>query len=470
MLLLAALAHAASLSTSFSSDAGGWTGGELGGGLLTVYDGVATLAPGPMTRFTLTARVRLARGTALSVQAGDATLTATYEEGGGLSLGAQVAPLPLAEQEWVTDEGSVALGGAPSLARLTEGWALARELGGELVAATSSDGLTFEDTTTFGLGGTAPDLAFDGFELLAYYACAGSICLASSEDGATFTEEGVVLAAADTDAASIGAPSVTTLADGTWFLTFVDTDTGAIGAATSGNGRDWSWAGALTTAGGRFGALDVAGFSGGSAGAWAAADGVWVTPGDAAGTLAASTADRRALGAGFAAWTAGTPDAPELVLDQQVWTLWVEAEGEIGRAVGTPTPGDWVGLVLDWDGATMTATWGDGPVLTTALDAASAVTLTATGVAEMDEAQLVYTLVAGDTGDTGDSGGDTSGADDTGGDSAAVDSGDTAAPPAFNAAQLGGEPGGWGCATAPGRAWSFLLAGPALLLLTRSRR
>ncbi len=478
MLIVLAPAFAGTLSTSFLTDSGAWTGGVLEDGVLSVRAGEASLAPGAMTAFTLTARVRLVDGEALTLRAGDATLAAAYTEGGGLTFGSEAAPLPLEEQRWTPDATAVAPGGAPSIVAFADEWRLYTEVGGAIAVATSTDGVTFEPASVLAGGGTAPEAVVDGDTVVLFSICGVSVCRASSPDGVTFVEEGVALAAADTDSAVLAAPAVAVLADGSWYMWVADGETGATSAASSPDGFEWSWLGAITTDGARLHGLDIAAFSAGIVAAWDDADGVTVGPGGADGGLAPAVWDRLALGAGFAAWSPDAPVSPALLLDGATWTLWAEGRdggaGVIGRTVGTPTPGTWVGVVLTWDGVTASTSWGEGSTLSAPLTAAESLVFGTAGRLEIDEAQLTFTLVGdddtgtdtGDSGETGETGGDT-------GDTAPVDSAaDTAVVPSYNASELSGEPGGWGCSTPvrPGAAGLFFAALALASSLCRKER
>ena len=247
---------------------------------------------------------------------------------------------------------------------------------------------------------------------------------------------------------------------------FNDVETGATGQALSDDGLSFAWVGEISSAGDRFLGLDVALFSAGGAAAWEGTGGIYVTPGGAEAELASEGWDRFALDAGFSNWSPDSPLAPNLVLTGSTWTMWAEGRdgdlGQIGSASGTPTPGTWIGLSLEWDGTTATLRWGEGATLSAPLSTASGFTLGIDGVLEIDEAQLVYEPVGGgdDSGDpTDDSGAGDSGAGDSGAESG-VDSVSTAGDsggPSFNAAQLSGEPGGWGCQAGAGAPAGLLL-------------
>ena len=300
----------------------------------------------------------------------------------------------------------------------------------------------------------------------------------------TVTEQGVVLAATELGITGMREPTVTRLEDDTLLLWVTD-DTGDVRAASSPDGRTWTSDG--TVASGRLADSDLVAFTGGSAASWLDADGVWATPGDTSGAPAAATYDRLTFADGFADWSAGAPASADLTLDGTEWQAWLaDADGAMGHFSATPSPGAWVGVELDWADGVLTATWGGGVVLSTPLASADGLTLTAEGTLELDEALVLYT-VAGEAGDTADSGTDSGGGDsgiaaDSGsdssdtadtamdtasdsGDSVALDTAGDSAPLTWSAAQLSGEPGGWGCSS--GRSTP---SGAALILLIAALR
>ncbi|MES2640755.1 MAG: hypothetical protein V4850_14765 [Myxococcota bacterium] len=474
-------AHAGTLATAFTDDDGGWTGGSVSAGVLAARDGEVVLAPGAMESFHLAARVRLAEGTQLSFAAGDAsaeaTLAATYTDGGGLTLGASSAPLPLGEQAWEADAASTFDGRSPAIVRLGAGWVLYREQAGAVHAARSSDGTTWTELGAV-VTGSAPDAVVDGGGVVLYYACPDldGVCLATSADGVTFSLGAVLFTTA-------AAPEVTVTAReaGGWQM-WIDDGTGVV-SATSTDGRSWS---AATVVAGptRLAGIDAVSFGGGLAAVWVGADGVYGTDAAADADLVATSGDRGPLVTpGFAAWGEEAAAAPALALLGPTWHLWVETvDSRVGHLVGVPTPGAWVGLVVDWDGATLTATWGTGATLSTPLGSVDTLRLGAFGLLEMDEAQLSYTLQAsddtGDTGDTADTDTDTDTATDTADtDTANTDTAntetdtaptDTAPEVRLGAADLSGEPGGCGCSpVSEGGGTPALLALMSLLAVRR---
>jgi MYXO-CTERM domain-containing protein len=484
-------AHAGTLATAFNDDAGGWTGGAVSAGVLAARDGEVVLAPGAMASFHLATRVRLVEGTQLWFAAGagasdgssEATLTATYTDGGGLTLGASTAPLPLGEQVWEADATSTFGGRSPALVRLGASWILYREEAGAVHAARSSDGTTWTELGAV-VTGSAADAVVDGGGVALYYACpdVDGVCHATSADGVTFSLGAVLFTTA-------AAPEVTVTARdaGGWRM-WIDDGTGVV-SATSADGRSWS-AASVVSGPTRLAGIDAVSFTGGLAAVWVGADGVYGTDAAVDADLVATTGDRGPLVTpGFAAWGEEAAAAPALALLGPTWHLWVETvDSRVGHLVGVPTPGVWVGLVVEWDGAMLTATWGTGATLSTPLGSVDAVRLGALGLLEMDEAQLSYTLAAaGDTGDTGDTGGDTGDTDtdtadtalpdtatDTDTDTALPDT-DTALPDTdtapevrLGAADLSGEPGGCGCSpVSEGGGTSALLALMGLLAVRR---
>jgi hypothetical protein len=471
-LLLASLALADTTASTFDEDDGGWAGGTVESGVLTVTDGAVTLSPGRLANFRLAARVRLVDGARLSFSAGDATLAATYGEGGILSLGTPTgavtaAALPPFEQSWQADDATTFSGASPELVSFGGGWLLYRELDGVIYAATSPDGDAWTDAGAV-LTGTDPAAVDEGGTLAVYYGCAGAICRATSFDGLTFVSAGTVLAAS-------GPVTVAESAAGGWRAWYAPTPTDGTWTATSADGRTWTTVGLVADTS-RLVDADVAVTSAATASAWSGPDGIYSTFDAPDADLSDGTADRGPLfAAGSVAWCPDVPASPALALEGYTWHLWVECAGAIGHLRGVPEPGGWVGLVAEWDGATLTTSWS-GATLTTALTGASVLSLAAEGVLELDEAQVTYLLAtddtggADDTGDTGDTGDveqidpdDTADTDVVTGETDTAVTADTGTDGAlaYNASELTGETGGWGCetATAPGfPAWILALA------------
>ncbi|MDP2309161.1 MAG: hypothetical protein Q8P18_24270 [Pseudomonadota bacterium] len=483
LALCASGAHAGTLATAFSDDdAGSWTGGTVSSGVLTIRDGEVVLAPGTMRSFHLATRVRLAEGTQLWFGAGDATLAASYAAGGGLTLGAASAPLPLGEQAWSADAATSFDGRSPDLLRFGAEWLLYREDAGFVHAARSSDGITWTDLGPV-VAGSAPDAVQEADGVVLYVACpdVDAVCRAESADGAAFDTPVPVLYTS-------APPSVTVTAldAGGWRM-WIDDGSGVM-SATSADGSTWGAPSVVATPS-RLHDLDVVSFPGGLAAAWVGSDGVYGTDALADADLATTTGDRGPLvAAGFASWGEQIATAPTLDLLGPTWHLWVETEaGRLGHLVGVPAAGGWVGLVVDWDGDTLTATWGTGATLSTSLAAVDAMRIGAVGLLEMDEAQLAYELDGSDTGEeAGDTGAPTVDSADTGAvDTVSPDTGlldtavilavvdtaavDTAPQGYWGAADLSGEPGGWGCTPVSAEPPAYALLALVGLFLVRRR-
>ena len=241
-------------------------------------------------------------------------------------------------------------------------------------------------------------------------------------------------------------------ADGAWWIWYTDAD--GFELATSTDGVTFSLYSPLADDG-RLGDLDVYGSYNG---AWDASDGLHLSR-DTDPTFGSSAGD-----AGPLAFSCDAPTDPSLAMEGVAWYLAAVCDGAPSVALGTPAPGSWTDLHAEWDGTTLTATWGDADPLTVALAAAESISFEANGTLELDEAVLVYDA-SGDTAETGDTGetADTGDTGDTAADTAGI--GDSAGP-LYTGADLTGEPGGCGCATAA-RNPGWLVLGALLVLVGR---
>lgn len=185
--------------------------------------------------------------------------------------------------------------------------------------------------------------------------------------------------------------------------------------------------------------------------------------------------DDPVLRPGWASWNRSYIQAPTVTVgpDGRTLHMWFNANDYdvnvevLGHARSTPRPDVWSTLDLAWDGTELSVSWEGGPPHTARLDSLTALTLSSTGAAELDEARLEWTPAAttdtgddgaGDGGDGGGAGGDT----DAGtADAGTSDSGTADAPV--------NDPSGGGCAGCSGGAASSggttRAAGPAALLL-----
>ncbi len=439
MLLTVTFAWATTNAASFTTDSGDWVGGSTGDGVLTVTDGSTSLTTTGLESFTLDARIRLTTGTSITARTGDAALIATWGDGGTLALGESSTALPAVDQAW--NAISTGLTGAePELALLDGTWLLYRTVDEFVEAATSADGITWTDQGPVATG-TAPDAVVDSDRVVLYSSCGTSICRVESSDGLAFTAPVAILEGA--------LSAVVQGSDGVWWMWY--TDSAGAELASSSDGVTFDLYSPLLDDG-RLHALDV---RGGYDGAWDAFDGLHLSH-DSDPLFADTSSDTGPL-----AFGCDVPTDPSIALDGTTWYLAADCDGEPSVAMGTPTAGSWVDLHLEWDGATLTASWGTANPLSIDLSAADGFAFEANGTLELDEVVVVYTSSGDDTaGDSDtDSGQDTAGetAGDTAGDSNPDEDSADSAGPFYSGADLTGEPGGCGC-TAGG-------ANPALLLI-----
>lgn len=443
MLLITGLALATTNAASFSTDSGDWTGGSVADGVLSVTDGSATLVTGALASFTLDARLRLSDGDSITTRAGDAELVTSWGPGGEVTLGTESTALSAAEQEW--NAISTGLDGSePELVRMNGSWLLYRAVEDLIEAATSADGVTWTDVGVVA-DGTAPDAVIDGDRVVLYTNCGTAICRVDSGDGLEF---GSPVAILDGELSAVSRDD-----DGMWWIWY--TATGELQLASSTDGVTFSLHSTLADDG-RLHALDVLGSYDG---AWDAYDGLHLSH-DVDPAFADTTDDVGPLTFGCEA-----PTDPSLAMDGNVWYLAAVCDGTPSVAAGTPAAGSWANLHMEWDGATLTATWGEGEALTTTLTAVDSFSFEALGTLELDEVVIVYAVAGDDTGDTGDTA-DTADTSDTA--TPDGDSGDTASGPLYSAADLTGEPGGCGC-EASGSPTVLLLVG-AMLAVFGARR
>jgi hypothetical protein len=97
----------------------------------------------------------------------------------------------------------------PSVTRLSTGaWLMAASRGTSSVLARSSDGVTFANETTIGLGGVPELAALDAGRARIYVCAAGIIAYASADTGATWTREATVVPQGTLNARIICDPSL----------------------------------------------------------------------------------------------------------------------------------------------------------------------------------------------------------------------------------------------------------------------
>ncbi len=492
-MLSLALLHspvlAATIASSFETDAGEWEGGVVGAGNLSIAHGTASLTVPGMTRFTLTARVRVASGSVFSLTTGAETFQATYGTGGGLTFAEEVLPMAAGELTWtpgaiasLSSQQTWEAGGLadPEMVRIDGEWRVYYTGIGvdgtpSIGVATSADGKSWTRRGSALLVGSAPDITVGDLDVTMTYACDGEICRASSDDGLTFSEEGPVLSPGSAfDASGLGSPSVVRDESGGWHLWYSVPETGATGHATSADGLTWARDAEVSGDDTRLYESDVLSDAFGFDAIYTLGDALGMTPGAIDATLGSGTDDiRPLLGTGSTAWAATRIGSAGLLLDGMSWQMAYAGDGAIGLADGIPTAGQWRQVVMDWDGTTLSASWEGGRPMTTTFTGGETFTLLADGVVEVSEVAVAY-AVAGDTGaDTGgivDSGGESDSATDSG-DSAtdAQDSGSSDAPGFRNASQRAHEIGGY-CATANPRATWLLTLGALVMSGIRRRR
>jgi hypothetical protein len=474
MLLVLPWAWASGFSESLSD----WQG-DLDATSQTLTDGEMTFEPGVMASFSLTARVRLVDGNGFAVQADETALVLNYTASGGVSLGDEAVAFSVGELAWQVDADPILepiadweQGGLtePEIIAFADGYFLYYTGGGSAIGvATSSDLLSWTRFGSSVLTGASPTAVVDGDTLVLFYGCDGAICRATTEDGLTFLDDGVVADSGDR-------PSVVLDETGTWHLWTTDAD-GTPRYQTSTDGLSFSDG---ETVDDRLAGLDALSGAYGFEGVYPLGDSLGWTVGGADPTFTSAGTDLvPLLEDNDAAWSdGGLGDATALVDGTQTHVFYSGgATPVIGHAVGAPAPGNWAGLTFGWDGTTLTASWDEGPTLSTTLDAAGTVKFTADGTLAFDE--IVFAWDAPDTADTADTGADTgdTGVDtgDTGADTAggtglvdtAGGTGDTVSLDPMAAAYF--EPGGFGCSSAGGFARLLPMLAALSACIRRSR-
>lgn len=488
MLLLATFAFAGISASSFATDAGEWVGGTVSGGVLGLADEEASFSLESMTSFSLTARVRVTDGTAISFSAGDATFSATYGVGGALTLGSERAPFPTAELKFSSDAGPVLVPGNaetnildPEVVFFNNVYYLyytAIDDAGlaSVRVATSTDLATFAHADgTLLSDASAATAVVDGTVLQLAFARAGAVHFASSTDGLTASESTTQLSGgSDFDAAGLESPSLV-ISDSLSSLWYNAVGSGQAGYASSSYGSSYTRQNALTDNADRLFGLDVLSGPFGLEAVYTTGDSLGYALGGTDTTFAADSSDIRPLvDTNDAAWSDGGFGTPSVLRVGEQLQIFVAAKDEgqpvIGRFVSQPEPGTWATLQLDWDGTTATASWNGGPMLTTSLLSADTLRFVASGNAEIDEVTISYASSATDTGD------DSGGVADTGTTIDATDTGfpsdtaqiDTAG--GYNAGEWLGDPGGCGCNQAAPAAPGLLTFAGATAMISRFRR
>jgi hypothetical protein len=96
----------------------------------------------------------------------------------------------------------------PSVARLSNGtWLMAASRGNSSLLARSTDGATFTNETTIGLGGVPELAALDGGRVRIYVCGTGIVAHVSADEGKTWTREGTVVPQGILNSRSVCDPS-----------------------------------------------------------------------------------------------------------------------------------------------------------------------------------------------------------------------------------------------------------------------
>lgn len=488
MLLLVALARASTSDASFAADAGDWEGGSVEEGVLRLDDTSAVLNVGEVTSFVFTARMRLAAGEGFTVRLGDAcTFTAEYTGAEEIGFGGSSQPFPVAELAFLPGSSPVLNGsgadetggvGDPEVVYFNGTWwmfytAFDTSLGPSVHAATSTDLTNWtRSSATVLAGASQPSAEVVAGELVLLYGSGGQLWRTSSPDGLSFSFPTVALSpGTGFDASGLGHPSVLA-EEGAWRLWYSVPATGASGSATSSDGTVFTRDAELSVDNGRLFGVDVEVAALGFEGVYTLLDSIGFAVGGEDPHFADAGTDLRPLlSMNDTAWSEGGFGTAGMVRDGNALTLFVDASHEntqvIGQVTSSPLPGTFATLTVNWDGAQAEASWGGGPVMTCAMTEFVEITVTANGLAELDETSLTFEGTGtGDTGDTAepvDSGTDTAAGDDSG--AGVIDTG----PTGLNAGEWLGEPGGCGCSSAPARHALPLVLLPLLLQVARRR-
>lgn len=512
-LLLSSALAADTYEDTFLSDAGRWSGGVIADGALSVQDSSATLELGEIRSLSATLLLTKRDAGDLRLALGDRTWTASYEPDGGLSLGGASLPFPELHRTWVPDADPV----------LTEGpefwdggnvlhcdvhydeasatWFLYYT--GEMASgypyrqiglATSTDGETwteyagnpvlsidYDKTTVDGIHVHMPSVVVDPSDSTwhMYYSCyqdglGNRICHATSPDGYTWTPYGVVLdfgAEGEVDSGSLRMPDVSIGEDGTWHMlynaTVPDQHYGPTVYASSPDGWTWTKEATITADETDLQGGGVVQTAYGLEQLWNCDDVFCYSRADASDWTSWTQEDDVVLAKGWADWSSGYVQAPSLWLVGETYHMWFNAyeyatdAESLGHAATEPSPGQAFTLTLDWDGATLRASFDGWPTLEAATAGVTSLTLSASGAAALDEIRVVTEPAT-----TPDSGGDDSG----GGDSGGVDTPgptDTDTGGDSDSAATASEDEGCGCGGSKG---AFFLAPLAAFALAQRRK
>lgn len=528
-LLLIHSAFAGTLSLDLSADRGPISGGTLADDALVLADEEARLDLAALASAEGTLRLVVEEGS-FALGLGEASWTADYRAGGGITLGEGSLPFPHGHRLWQMREDPVIELGADywetggmlhaDLLLYEGAWWLFwsgimspgygyRQVG----LATSTDTVSWTRhaenpviTIDYGAGydgvhNHMPTVTVDDdgglqMHLACYQNNVGNrICGASSEDGLSWTKQGVMLdlgESGDFDEDSLRCPEVIRTEDGTWHMLYYgtvgDEHYGPTGYATSADGLSWTKHGAFTDKAGRLECPGLVQTPYGVEGWHNCADALCYIRSDGDMTVweMETTPD---IVKDWAPWNSGYVQGPSIVLDGNTYRMVFNAYSydtgleRLAWAETEPAPGAELELRFSWDGEQLRVSMDDGPALETGLMEAEGLVFGAEGRVRLLSLDLSWEEASsGDGGGTDgggtDGGGTDGGATDGGGsdgggtDGGGTDGGGTDGGTSDGGASDGGDAdddtkGGCSCAT--GAPASLLALLPVLALLGRRR-
>ncbi len=532
-LLLGATALAGSLSLDLSADRGPISGGTLADGALVLADEEARLDLAALTSAEGTLRLVVEEGS-FELGLGAASWKADYRAGGGITLGEGSLPFPHGHRLWqVREEPVIELG--------ADYWETGGMLHADLLVyegawwlfwsgimspgygyrqvglATSTDTVRWTRhadnpviTIDYGAGydgvhNHMPTVTVDDdgglqMHLACYQNNVGNrICGAESEDGLSWTKQGVLLdlgASGDFDEDSLRCPEVIRTEDGGWHMLYYgtvgDEHYGPTGYATSADGLSWTKHGAFTDKAGRLECPGLVQTPYGIEGWHNCADALCYIRSDGDMTIweLETTPD---IVKDWAPWSSGYVQGPSIVLDGNTYTMVFNAYSydtgleRLAWAETEPAPGAELELGFTWDGERLSVAMDDGPALEAVVAEAEGLVFGAEGRVRLLSLELSWEEAssgdgggtdggatdggAGDGGTDGGSadGGTDGGSADGGTDGGSADGGTGGADGGTGGADPDGEPKG-GCGCQAGGAASLLALLPGLLLAGRRRR
>lgn len=442
-MLWISLAYAGSAQTNFDNE-GVFPGAVQDGVLL--LDGSTSWELEELLELSAELRLRVTDGDAIQVDIGGASWVADYTEGGGVGA-ERVVIHPPSHRTWVPDA-------APTIEPGPDTWDVANTLHCDVIErggtarlywtgemgpgyayrqigfATSTDLSTWTEheanpvltidydlNTVDGVHVHMPTVVEREGAWTMLYSCyqnsvGNRLCRATSADGDVWTPQGVALDFGEDgefDSGSLRMPEMWVGDDGTWHLLYNGTQPGGhygpTGYATSPDGVTWTKAGAITDdedflqGGGLirtpYGLEQLYNVSDRLEVATAAVSDPtdWTSRGEA--LLKSDLPDN---------WGGGYIQAPTLLVRDATLHMWFNAYGtdaegtyheRLWHARSVPEAGNWYTLNLTWDGEEVLISWldDDGLFASQTLPAAdvSGITLTSTGAAEVDSANLSWT-------------------------------------------------------------------------------